>query len=690
MKPADFTVGWVSALPIELAAAQEMLDEQYEDLPQASDDSNIYTCGRIGQHNVVLACLPAGLTGTNSAAGVVMQLKSTFYAIRFGLLVGIGGGVPSEENDIRLGDIVVSQPNKSHGGVIQYDFGKSTPTGFERTGCLNTPPRILLGAVAKLQASHDRGKSNLLSHISKINSKVPKFARDQADGDILFKGNYNHVGGNSCKSCDKSQCVQREESKHMPSIHYGTIASGNQVMRYGVKRDQTSLELGGVLCFEMEAAGLMNNFPCLVIRGMCDYADSHKNKKWQPYAAGTAAAYAKELLLSIPPADVTKTRTAEEATAERLQGIHSNLQQQSFAKSEKEAKECKQYLFLTNPRLDKRHIEEKKGVPMEEVYHWILKNLDFQHWRENQQSGLLWIKGDPGKGKTMLICGIINELKKSNTTSLLSYFFCQATDARLNNATAVLRGLIYLLVDQQPSLILHVQRKYDDIGKRIFEDTNAWYTLDEIFTDILQDPILQDRSFNTTYLIIDALDECGADKDRDLLLDFIAQKSTLYPCVKWIVSNRNWPQIGARLEEASDLIRLSLELNEECVARAVKTYIQLKVEKLAKQQCYDYNTQTHVETYLSLYANNTFLWVALVCDNLKKIPRKVPRARVLIKLEEYPSGLPSLYKRMLEQIDEGVIELCRRILALIAIVYRRITLKELISLENEFEDMFDN
>jgi Cdc6-like AAA superfamily ATPase len=141
---------------------------------------------------------------------------------------------------------------------------------------------------------------------------------------------------------------------------------------------------------------------------------------------------------------------------------------------------------------------------LEDSYHWILENSDFQQWRNDQQSRLLWIKGDPGKGKTMLLCGIVNELKKSMAkTDLLSYFFCQATDSRINNATAVLRGLIYLLVDQQPSLISHVRKKYDHAGKTLFEDANAWVALSEIFTNILQDP-----SLNSTYLIIDALDEC--------------------------------------------------------------------------------------------------------------------------------------------------------------------------------------
>jgi len=310
----EYTVGWVCALSDELTAAQEMLDEEHQDLPSNGNDTNIYTLGCIGEHNVVLAGLPAGQTGTNSAAAVAMQMKSTFPALRFGLMVGIGGGVPSKDADIRLGDIVVSQPGKGHGGVVQYDFGKSTPSGFERTGFLNAPPPILLAAVTKLRANQRRGRNSLSLHLSKLSS-LPDFSRDEAGSDVLFKAENKHVEEDGCASCAAAGKVQRDErTRDTPAVHYGTIASGNQVMRDGVERDKVSSEFGGVLCFEMEAAGLMNSFPCLVIRGICDYADSHKNKRWQPYAAGTAAAYAKELLLVIPAAEVVETRTVEEAT----------------------------------------------------------------------------------------------------------------------------------------------------------------------------------------------------------------------------------------------------------------------------------------------------------------------------------------------------------------------------------------
>jgi nucleoside phosphorylase len=317
LRREDYTVGWVCALPVELAAAQEMLDDE-DKTPQCdAHDTNIYTCGRAGEHNVVIACLPEGQTGTNSAAAVAVQMKSTFASTRFGLMVGIGGGVPSEEADVRLGDVVVSKPHKVHGGVVQYDSGKATPSGFERTGSLNTPPTILLNAVANLQAKHMRGRGKLAEYISKLDS-LPDFRREAAGSDILFKASYDHERGATCSKCSKDYIVDRRARRQEVMVHYGTIASGNQVMRSATERDKVSAELGGVLCFEMEAAGLMNSFPCLVIRGVCDYADSHRNKQWQAYTAGTAAAYAKELLSVIPAAEIAETHTVEEAIRETV------------------------------------------------------------------------------------------------------------------------------------------------------------------------------------------------------------------------------------------------------------------------------------------------------------------------------------------------------------------------------------
>ncbi|KAL4740496.1 nucleoside phosphorylase domain-containing protein [Aspergillus similis] len=301
----DYTVGWVSALPVELAAAAEMLDEEHPDLPHDPNDDNIYTLGRIGHHNVVIACLPTGRYGTASAATVAINMRAKFPNLQFGLMVGVGGGVPGT-TDIRLGDVVVSQPSGEHGGVVQYDAGTTTASGFIRKGFLNGPPSILLNALSKLRANHLRHRSNVMEHLSVVDS-LPRFQRVNAGPDKLFMSTYTHEGGPTCETCREDHLVVRAPRENQAvEIHYGTVASGNQVIRNGITRDQLSKELGGVLCFEMEAAGLMNGFPCLIVRGICDYCDTHKNKSWQPYAAAAAAAYVKDLLSVIPAAELVK------------------------------------------------------------------------------------------------------------------------------------------------------------------------------------------------------------------------------------------------------------------------------------------------------------------------------------------------------------------------------------------------
>jgi nucleoside phosphorylase len=208
----DSTIGWGCALPIELAVALEMLDEEHHDLPQDGNDTNLYTLSRIGEHNVVIACLSAGQTGTNSAAAVAVQMKSKFVSIRFSLMVGIGGGVPSAESDIQLGDVVISQPHLQHGGVAQYDLGKTGAGGhFTRTGSLDSPLTILLNALSKLRSNHLRRRGNLSVHLSMIVSRLPDFASERAEPDILFEPAYDHTEGPTCDRCSRARTVERTQ-----------------------------------------------------------------------------------------------------------------------------------------------------------------------------------------------------------------------------------------------------------------------------------------------------------------------------------------------------------------------------------------------------------------------------------------------------------------------------------------------
>ena len=299
-------------------------------------------------------------------------------------------------------------------------------------------------------------------------------------------------------------------------------------------------------------------------------------------------------------------------------------------------------IHSTDPRDDKKRIEKTKGGLLASSYRWVLDNAIFKQWLYDQRSRLLWVKGDPGKGKTMLLCGIIDELHSSlPKTALLAYFFCQATDSRINSAMAVLRGLLYMMVSQQPSLVSHVRKKHDRIGKALFEDANAWIALTEIFVDVLRDPQLR-----ATYLIIDALDECVIDLPK--LLDFVTKQSSASSRVKWIVSSRNWPSIEEQLEQAVHKVKLSLELNAASVSAAVSIFIEQKVSQLAQQKKYDEQTRDAVFERLILNANNTFLWVALVCQDLQATARR----NVLKKLDTFPPGLDALYERMMQQTSQ--------------------------------------
>ncbi|KAL4897683.1 purine and uridine phosphorylase [Aspergillus ambiguus] len=287
----DYTVGWVCALSTEAVAARQFLDAEHQPLCyQDHQDNNSYTLGRIGNHNVVIAVLPKGIYGNNSAAGVMKDMLYTFPNIRIGLLVGVGGGAPSENHDIRLGDIVVSTPENGISGVIQYDFGKETQDqDFRVTGLVNHPPNFLLTAVSKLKSLHDSDGhqiNEMVDHVLQKRRTLHQcYGRPDPKSDRLYRPEVVHPDYN--KSClavcgtSREKLITRTPRRingSTPVIHYGVIASANRVIKNALFRNVLSAKYN-ILCFDMEAAGLLNHFPCLVIRGICDYSDSHKTKE---------------------------------------------------------------------------------------------------------------------------------------------------------------------------------------------------------------------------------------------------------------------------------------------------------------------------------------------------------------------------------------------------------------------------
>ncbi|KAK2807588.1 hypothetical protein FQN51_000021 [Onygenales sp. PD_10] len=314
----EYTVGWICALQEEFEVATAMLTDEHG-LPQfqPDHDNNVYILGDIGPHKVAMACLPAGSMGIGAAAVAANNMYRTFKSLRFGVLVGIGGGVPNPKTnkDIRLGDVVVSVPKGPYGGVVQYNYGKTTTGGvFQRRGHLNAPPPKLCSCVTALQALISRPKNPkhyVRDALLELENTSDEYKPPKHE-DLLFDWNCPHVddfrSSSVCGNCNKTALIKRNGRKSSdPVIHLGTIASGDMVIGDSVERDHIDSQYDNlILCFEMEAAGLMNNFPSLVIRGISDYADSHKNDHWRTRAIAAASAYTKALLnMIVRPDDIS-------------------------------------------------------------------------------------------------------------------------------------------------------------------------------------------------------------------------------------------------------------------------------------------------------------------------------------------------------------------------------------------------
>ncbi|KAJ4997350.1 hypothetical protein K4K48_007039 [Colletotrichum sp. SAR 10_66] len=267
--------------------------------------------------------------------------------------------------------------------------------------------------------------------------------------------------------------------------------------------------------------------------------------------------------------------------------------------------QCMQALRLGDPKQQKLIIENSKGRQNKDLGSWIVDTDQFDAWRKANDSSVLWIHGDPGKGKTMLLCEIIDSLQRSiSNPDALSYFFCEAIDPKSNTFAAILRGIIYDLAKKHPDLIQHVEDKYRHAGTNAFSEEGSWVTLTEILFKMTES-----LAPGTTYFVIDALDEC--QKDRNLLLRFIVDKALVQPNIKWILSSRNWDDILQTLGDSSHIVSLSLEDNAENVSRAVHTFVEDRVKDLAEKKHYDGEFAEAVKHRLLQSAQGTFLWVAL-------------------------------------------------------------------------------
>ncbi|OLN94198.1 putative ankyrin repeat protein-like protein 4 [Colletotrichum chlorophyti] len=519
-------------------------------------------------------------------------MRRSFTSLQIRLMVGIGGGVPGKA-DVRLGDIVVSNPTAASSGVVQYDFGKATQDGrFERIGSLNKPPQTVLKAVAKLRAEHETRRShvsNFLADMIMRHRYMVDYCLPSKDEDRLFEATYEHERTeDTCDTCDPSRLVIRgERADEGPRIHYGTIASGNQVMKDGLTRDRLAAELG-ILCFEMEAAGLMDNFPCLVIRGICDYSDSHKAKKWQKYAAATAAAYAKELLHEMPfHENDSLPKNAKPMSADRRKTILESLR---------------------FDQIDKRHANIKAARA--KTCEWLIEHPDYIEWMDPrkyaQHHGFLWIRGKPGAGKSTLMKFIFNRAKRRSGPkgAAISFFFNARGEGLERTTLGLYRSLLCQLFDKMPDL----QEVLDDrdIPHTAPQNSDPWDIglLNALFSNALRK--LGKRQLTC---FIDALDECAESEVSEMMEFFedlgqcaVQNDIRFYVCL----SSRHYPHVDIRCGQ-----RLTLE-DQPGHEKDLREYVKgnLRAGTGPKSES--------VAAELLRKASGVFMWVVLVVDILNK------------------------------------------------------------------------
>ncbi|PSR80200.1 ankyrin repeat protein [Coniella lustricola] len=654
----DYTVGWVCTLPIEVAAAKTTLDCVHEDpAPKRnSADNNNYILGSLQGHNVVVAYPNPGVHGTTSVADVATQLHASYTSVRFNLIVGIAGGVPGTKDDIRLGDVVVSQSTPGRPGVVQYDVnGERTEDQSVHGRALDQPPPLLVTAMWKAETAANFDESQMRRYVSEIVQKDPvTFAHPGAEQDVLFEPSYEHTIVESeesgCSHCDPDRIRFRlPREVQDPRVHYGLIAVSRDLRRHGATRDRFAHKYG-ILCFETETTGLRNAAQSLVIRGICDYADSHRSRLWHAYAAATAAAYAKEILSFIP----TVSNTIPLAT-------------NSYA----EAAPILDALLLTRPEVDRKSLIALKGRRVDGTCEWLIQHPHYQEWLTDANHPLLWVSGGPGKGKTMLAIYVTEVLQPlvDAADNILLYYFCSNRDKNRNTALTIMRGILHQWIDLHPHLAKDVKNSFEGMETTKYT-ISSFASLWRVFLTLLEQ-----STSPQVVCVLDGLDECEKESLGQLLdavgnyLSTSGEKAGRGPRLKLIILSR--PQPTVLESKLGQFQQIQLDTSDTETSHDVERYIFAKVAELASEQNLSAEMVAQVQQTLLAGADGTFLWVGFVANELQG--RSWSEINEILR--HIPKGLGGIYQRLLQQIGDK--DALVPILQWVVLAARPLTLEEL-------------
>ncbi|GFF94638.1 hypothetical protein IFM53868_07629 [Aspergillus udagawae] len=630
------------------------------------------------------------MTGKVSAATVAKDMLRSFPTVRFGLMVGTGGGAPyystqgsgntefseqeeedSEDEsedirDIRLGDVVVSLHSKSAEAVVQYDFGKSLQEKeFVHTGGkLNKPPAIVLGAVSVLQQQHRRKGHTISELLAETLSKNPgmaeEFRHPGLAKDRLFKPDIVHSEGRkSCEACCGPNNVNlvRRTDRHgtAPKIHYGTIGSADQVMRDAILRDKWA-QREKIICFEMEAAGLMDSFPCLVIRGICDYADSHKNKIWQPYAAATAASYAKELLLVIPGQGVMALCPIEQS----LGKIEANV---DTMKSKLARKEDYDLLNWITPDdygpLQSDHFRRRQAGTGE----WLLNSMEFQKWLKTSQE-TLFCHGIPGAGKTIWTSVVINHLTRrtfEDRSLGVAYVYCNFQRKDEQTVDRLLSSFLKQLSERLPTIPGEVSDLYNQ-----HKTGRTRPSLEEISRTLHSVAI----KYSSVFILVDALDECRESERNKFILEIFSLQARCG--INIFATSR----INGEIEKLfSDAISLEIRARDH----DVEIYLDERM-RLQQLDVLDDNTKNEIKRTVVDASGGMFLLAKLHIESLMTLPTRGHIKDALRNLAKGDEAIDRTYSQTMERIDDYPKErrdLAKRILGWVFYARRPLSTEEI-------------
>ncbi|KLJ12312.1 hypothetical protein EMPG_12626 [Blastomyces silverae] len=603
LRHGDYTVAWICPLPVEQTAALEMLDEEHERISQPQNDSNAYHLGSIDGYNVVIAGLST--PGCSFAANVVAQMKMSFQNVKFGLLVGIGGGVPvsTDWGTVRLGDVVVGDQSNGFSGTTQYGRGKAEVSGFKCTSSIPPPPPVLLAAVKALESQRDREREDSvwkdIQRIDTTKRGLVKYKYPGRDQDHLFKPTYIHL--DSTRTCDECGCdpserVKRPEENEGDTeyvkVHRGNIASGDKVIKDAVERDQKA-ELYKSLCFETEAAGVFTDFHFLNIRGISDYCDSHKNNKWQGYAAAAAAAYARQLFFHLPVPETCNRKNISPPNKRRK----ISLSERAITKILKS---------LKFDQVDDRLMSI--ATAHTETCGWLLKTPKYCDWlggaSDAPHHGFLWIKGKPGAGKSTLMKFIVEHAMEMQNITVISFFFHARGAALEKTVNGMYRSLLLQLFTKLPKLqTIFCSSKFDTWKSK---DNFEWKA--ELLKDLFRDAV-KSLGESSVMCFIDALDECDESEARKIVtfIHDLSKKSAVEQNGNFrvCVASRHYPNIS--------LPAGHIELHLDHQAGHADDIIKYIASEL---RIGEDNTANEIRDEIRRKSSGVFMWVVLVVERL--------------------------------------------------------------------------